>query len=141
LPEFWIIYPERPAAPHMVKNFQILASALRTVSASSADFCNDDPLSIGAARFYINITAVAGTTPSVTVTIEEYDPTSNTYNPVLVSAALTAAGKTVLTIAPGTTAAANVTANTILSRNFRVSYAIGGSASPSVTFSIGASIS
>jgi hypothetical protein len=125
----------------MVKNFLILASAARTVGASSADFCNDDPLSIGAARFYINITAVAGTAPTLTVTIEEFDPTSGTYNAVLASAALTAAGKTVLTIAPGTTAAANLTANTILSRNFRVSYAIGGSAGQSVTFSIGASIS
>ena len=56
----------------------------------------------------VNITAITGTSPTLTVTIEGYDSASGTYYTLLESAALSAVGATLLTVYPGVTATANV---------------------------------
>lgn len=85
---------------------------------------------------FINITAISGTTPTLTVTVEGKDPVSGTYYTILASAALNATGMTVLKIYPALTAAANTVANDILPQTFRVKSVIGGT-TPSVTATIG----
>jgi hypothetical protein len=87
----------------------------------------------------INITAISGTSPTLTVTLQGVDTASSAVYTILVSAALTATGTTVLSVYPGLTAAANTVANAILPRTFNIKYVIGGT-SPSVTATIGASV-
>lgn len=90
-------------------------------------------------KLVIDITAITGTGPSLTVTIEGKCPISGKYYTLLASAALSAVGTTVLTVYPGLVAAANVVANDILPRTFRVKAVVAGTA-PSVDAKIAASI-
>lgn len=86
---------------------------------------------------FIHVSAITGTTPTLTVTIEGKAPGSGQYYTVLQSAALSAAGLTVLRVYPGLTGAANLTANDILPASYRVTTAIGGT-TPAVTATISA---
>jgi hypothetical protein len=86
-------------------------------------------------QFYINITAISA--GSLTVTIEGKDPASGTYYTVLASAALTTTGFTLLTIYPGLTASANVVANQILPKTFRIKQVV---ATGPATYTIGQSL-
>lgn len=115
--------------------------ALITLSASAAGVNGADQInpSRRGLKLVIDITAITGTTPSLTVTIQGKDPVSGKYFNILASAALTATGTTVLTVYPGLTAAANVTANDVLPRNWRVISAIAGT-TPAVTATIAASL-
>jgi len=90
-------------------------------------------------KLVIDITAITGSTPTLTVTIQGKDTASGKYYTILASAALSAVATTVLTVYPGLTAAANVTANDVLPKTFRVITAIGGG-TPAVTATIGASL-
>lgn len=90
-------------------------------------------------KLIIDVTAISGTSPTVTVTIQGKDPTSGKYFTILASAALNAVATTVLTVYPGQTAAANVAANDILPRTFRVIAVVGGTG-PSVTATVAASL-
>jgi hypothetical protein len=90
-------------------------------------------------KLVIDITAISGSSPTLTVTLQGKDTTSGKYYTILASAALNATGTTVLTVFPGATASANVAANDILPRTWRVSAVVGGSG-PSVTATIGASV-
>ena len=85
---------------------------------------------------FINITAISGTTPTYTVTVEGKDPVSGTYYTILASAGLNATGMTVLKIYPALTAAANLVANDILPQTFRIKAVVAGT-TPSVTATIG----
>lgn len=87
----------------------------------------------------IDVTAITGTTPSLTVTIQGKDTASGKYFTLLASAALTGVGTTVLRVYPGLVAAANLTANDILSRTWRVVTVIAGT-TPAVTYTVGASV-
>lgn len=84
-----------------------------------------------------NITALAGTSPTITFIVEGKDPVSGNYYTILTSAALAVTGLTALTVYPGATAAANVTVSLPLARTFRVRWTVGGT-TPSVTVSLGA---
>lgn len=64
--------------------------------------------SYGQLLLFINITAITGTGPTLTVTIQSKDPASGTAYDLLVSTALSATGLTVLQVGPGITAAANL---------------------------------
>lgn len=123
----------------MIKNYPILASLARTVTGNSLDFTNDDAGSIGAGTFCIDITAASGTTPTLVVTIQGQDPTSGKYYTLLASAVLNAAGTTILRVGPGLPVTANVSANDIIPKVFRVLFTIGGT-TPSFTFTVGASV-
>ena len=87
---------------------------------------------------FVNISAISGTTPSLTVTIKGLDSNGNAYT-ILASSALTATGLTVLKVYPALTAAANAVANDILPVNWRIDTAIAGT-TPSVTATISANL-
>lgn len=115
--------------------------ALITHTAASAGTNGTDQTNYGARglKVIVDITAITGTTPTLTVTIQGKDPTSGKYYTLLASAALSTVSTTVLTVYPALTAAANVTANDVLPKTWRVITAIGGT-TPAVTATVAASL-
>lgn len=105
-----------------------------SVGVNSADY--RDPQAKGLI-VGINITAITGTTPTLTVTIKGKDPHSGTYYTVLASAALNATGYTELIVCPGTTVAANLAVSRPIPTDWRIETTIGGT-TPAVTASISA---
>ena len=105
-------------------------------SSNSADQVNINGRGI---QVGVNITALGGTTPTATVTIQGKDAASGVYYTLLQSAALSAAGFTLLTVYPGVAAAANVAASQVLPATWRVLVALGGTA-PTVSATVGASL-
>ena len=115
------------------------ANAVLTLTAANAASAPTSP-DIDTGQFagvfvYINVTAISGTTPTLTVTIQGKDDISGQYHTILASAAINATGLTVLRVYPGLTAVANATANDVLAKTMRITTAIGGT-SPSVTATI-----
>ena len=90
-------------------------------------------------KWVIDITAITGTTPSLTVTLQGKDIASGKYYNILVSAVFVAVSTTILEIYPGIASTANLTSGTTLPRTYRILYAIAG-VTPSVTATVGASI-
>lgn len=82
---------------------------------------------------YINISARAGAS-AITVTIEEQNPLTGTWLPVLVSAALNSVSHNVLKVYPGITVAANLTVSQPLPETWRVSIAVANG--DSMTYSV-----
>lgn len=100
----------------------LLTSAARTASAQTTT------TAVGAYTmgvFYLDVTAVSGTTPTLNVTIEGKDPTSGKYFTIGTFTQLTAIGNQRITIPQ------------LLDSNIRVNYQIGGT-TPSFTFTVGA---
>lgn len=87
----------------------------------------------------VNIAALTGTAPTVTVTVQGKDAASGQYYTLLQSAALAATGFTLLTLYPGAPATANVATPQVLPRTWRVSVTVAGT-TPSATATIGASV-
>lgn len=116
-------------------------AALVTLTAATAGGNSADQTNLGARGLLlgINITAITGTAPTLTVTVQGKDAVSGVYYTLLQSVVLSAAAFTLLTVYPGVTAAANVAASQALPRTYRVLYAIGGT-TPAVTATIGASL-
>lgn len=79
---------------------------------------------------YIHVSAITGTAPTLTVTIQGKSPVSAQYYTILASTAITATGLTVLRVYPGLTAAANAVASDLLPSTFRVVSVIGGTTPP-----------
>src|SRR5689334_18301024 len=115
--------------------------ALITHAAASAGVSSPDQVNAGAAglKVVVDITALGGTSPTLTVIIEGKDTASGKYFTILSSTALAAVATTVLTVYPGVAASANVAANDVLPRTWRVRTVIGGT-TPAVTATIGASV-
>jgi hypothetical protein len=116
-------------------------AALVTLSAASAGGNSTDQtnkngrgLQVG-----INITAITGTAPTLTVTVQGKDAASGVYYTLLASTALNATGFTLLTVYPASPATANVSVPAPLPRTWRILYAIGGTG-PAVTATVGASV-
>lgn len=112
----------------------LYASAARTTDPTPADQTNANARGL---HVIIDVTAITAT-PSVVFTIQGKDPASGKYYTLLASAAITAAGTTVLRVYPGLTVAANLTANDVLPRTWRV-VAVHGDAD-SITYSVGYSL-
>ena len=74
-------------------------------------------------------------TGSITVSIQEKDPTSGKYTSLLDSIALTTNATTILTVYPGLTAVANVTATQVLPRDWRI--VVTANNANSITYSVG----
>lgn len=87
-------------------------------------------------RIWVVVTAFTGTTPTLTVAIQEKDPASGNYDTILVTANITGVGTTILTVYPGLTAAANSVANNVLPRTWRIQSVVGGT-TPALTATIG----
>ena len=97
------------------------------------------PTNMGAGLLvFINVTAISGTSPTLTVTLKgSIDGSATATYTILASAAITATGLTVLRVYPGLTASANLTANDVVPGWCQISSAIGGT-TPSVTATISA---
>lgn len=108
----------------------LVASAARTASA-------DWHFAVAGARgiiVVIRVTASAAT-PSVVFTIRGYDPQTDATWDILVSAAVTGAGSTVLRVYPGTVAVTNVKADDVVPAQIIVH--AEASDADSLTYSIG----
>lgn len=116
-------------------------AALVTLSAASAGGNSADQTNLvgRGVKLAIDITAITGTSPTLTVKVQGKDAASGKYYDILSSVALSAAGTTVLEVYPGIANAANSTLGVTLPKTWRVSYAIGGT-TPAVTATIGASV-
>jgi hypothetical protein len=126
-----------PVGPQTNSNTAALIThTAATTGASSADQTN---LGGAGAQIGVNVTAITGTTPSVTVIIEGKDAASGTYYTLLSSAAITTTGFTLLSLHPGLTPAANTIANQVLPATWRVRTVIAGT-TPAVTATVGASV-
>jgi hypothetical protein len=123
-------------SPLTVAGASALASAARTASGVSGVLTNASGCG---GVFFVNVTAVAGTGPTLAVRLQVQDPVSLAFVdiPGAVTATITAAGLYMLTVAPGLTAVANSLVNFALPRTYQIAWAIGGSAGQSFTFSVG----
>lgn len=119
------------------ENVEIVVGTL--VAAASGVFPDQTNKAAKGIQIVIDVTAITGTAPSIVVTLQGKDVASGKYYTLLASAAITAVGTTVLNLYPGLMAAANVVANGVLPRTWRVIYTIAGT-TPSVTSTIGASV-
>lgn len=98
----------------------LTAQVAGTVTSSN----QTNPLNKGI-KVYINITTI-GSGNTVTVTIQAVDPGSGNVVALLVSAALASNATTTLTVYPGLTAAANVTANDVLPYTWNIKAVVAG---------------
>lgn len=87
----------------------------------------------------VDITAITGTSPTLTVKLQGKDNASGKYYDLLTSAALAATGTTLLTLYPGAPSTANVSSPQVLPATWRVIGTVGGTG-PAVTATIGASV-
>lgn len=115
-------------------NVQVLASAARVASENSPDMLNGYGKGL---HLVIDMTAVTAT-GAVTFTVQGKDEVSGKYYTLLASAALAAVATTVLRVYPALTAAANLTANDVLPRTWRVIATHGNAVA--MTYSVGASV-
>lgn len=114
----------------------LVTLAASAVSGNSVDLTNVNGHGL---QLGINITAITGTVPTITVTIQGKDIASGQYYTLLQSAAIATTGFTLLTLFPGATATANVSSPQVLPRTYRILYTIAGT-TPAVTATIGASV-
>jgi hypothetical protein len=112
---------------------QLIAAVGATASQASADQVNAYGRGV---KVWVNMTVVG--TGSITVTIQGKDPGSGAYTTLLASAAITTNVVGVYTVYPGLPATANVSANDVLPRQWRVSVT-ANNANPA-NYSIGASV-
>ena len=105
----------------------------QTTTTNSGDL---DSISGSVGVFVVDITAFTGTTPTAVFLVEGKDPASGKYYTILQSAALVGVGTTILRVFPGGTPAANLIANDVVPRTFRVTCTIGGT-TPALTATVG----
>lgn len=114
------------------QNVTVMALSAASASVNGADF---DALNTNGIVVMINISAITGTTPTATFTLQGKDPQSGNYYTILASTALNATGLTILRVFPAATAAANAVANDITPPIMRVICTIGGT-TPAVTATV-----
>ena len=112
---------------------QVVSGIGATASQNSPDLLN--PYGRGV-KVFVNTTAIG--TGSITVAVQAKDPGSGAYATLLASAVIIANGVTVLTVYPGVTVTANVSASDVLPRQWRVSVT-AGNANPA-NYSVGACV-
>jgi len=110
-------------------SFVVLASAARTATVTSDDQVNVD---YNGVHISIVVSAVTAT-PSVVPKIQGKDASGNYYD-ILVGAAITGTGTTVLRVFPNATDATNLTANDFIPKNWRIVMTHGDT--DSITYSV-----
>ena len=85
-----------------------------------------DNISAIAAHIVIDVTALSGTSPTYAVTLQGKDSLSGKYYTILASSAQSALATTVMKIGLGMSAVANLAANDMIPRTWRISTALGG---------------
>lgn len=108
-----------------------LASSARVAGINSADMTLYNGRGI---TVVIDLTAFV-TAASLTVTIQGKDPLSGKYYTLLVSTVIASVITTVMQVGPGLTASANLIANALVPRTYRISVAQGNG--NSTTYSVG----
>lgn len=108
----------------MGRNITLLASTERTATVNTDHIHNAaiDGHPIRGVKVTLDVTTTSAT-PSVTFTIQGVDPTSGSYYTVLASSAITTVSTTTLTVYPGITAAANVSASDVMPTTWRLNCA------------------
>lgn len=96
---------------------------------------NLDGANYRGALIFVDISALGGTDPTLTVTAKGVDPVSGGEYTILASTALAAVAMTVLRIFPGATAANNLAVNDVLPPTWQIETAIGGT-DPEVTATV-----
>lgn len=107
-----------------------LASAARTAATNSADLVNYNG---GPIHVQVNTTVIPS--DNFTVTIQGKDALSGTYYTILAATAISSTGLVVLKVGRGMVAAANLVANDMVPRTWRISVAV--SSATSITYSVG----
>jgi hypothetical protein len=89
---------------------------------------------------YLDVTAVSGSSPTLDVKVAGKDPASGDYFDIAgaVFAQKTGVSAASLTIYPGIAETANVSVSFVMPMTYRVIGTVGGSSTPTVTFSLGA---
>ena len=117
----------------------IWASAARTAATTnSADLANYNARGV---RLFLNITAATGTTPTLDIKVQAKDSVSGTYHDLtgVAFAQQTTTASLDLVLYPGATVTANRSVSSPLPRTWRLVATIGGTDTPTFTFSLGAS--
>ena len=116
-------------------------AALLTYAAAAVGSNGTDQTNTSARGFklVIDITALTGVGPTLTVTVQGKDAASGKYYTILASTALAAVATTTLEVYPGIASAANSAAGVTLPRTWRVIAVIAGT-TPAVTATVGASM-
>jgi len=115
------------------ESLTLLASAARTVTVASDDQTNNDNRGV-----HVVLDVTNAGTGNVTLTIQGKDELSGKYYTLLAGAAVSTNSTNVYKVFPGSTVTANVSANDILPRVWRVS--VTHNNSNSITYSVGASV-
>lgn len=111
----------------------LITAAAATTTQNSTDQVNANGRGV---KVVLDMTTAG--TGSVTLTIQGKDAASGKYYTILAGAAVTTNSTNVYTIYPGLAAAANVSANDVLPRTWRV-LATANNANPA-TYTVGASV-
>ena len=115
------------------QNLTLLASAARTATVASPDQTNFNGCGV-----HVILDVTAAGTGSITLTIQGKDPVSNKYYDILAGVAVTTNSTNVYKVYPGLPATANVSANDLLPRTWRVN--VTHNNANSITYSVGAAV-
>ena len=117
--------------------YTVLSSADRTSSSTSPVQTNYNGRGVIVS---VNVTAVSGTSPTLTIAIQGIDPVSGaTYAILTASTAISATGIYTYCVYPGASGGFTQIVSAPLPRQWQVAYTIGGT-TPSFTFSVGAAV-
>lgn len=115
----------------------VFSSAARISTTTSADFAAKG---FRGMRVFLDITAAAGTSPTLDVKVQVYDSLTSSYQdlPGASFAQKVGVGNALLTIYPGIAETANESVSDVIGSQYRVVATVGGT-DPSFTFSVNAS--
>lgn len=114
----------------------VVAKTSGAVIATGNSLEFERPFNINGAHIFIDVTAVAGTSPTMAVQLQAKDPTSGNWIDVngAVTASITNTGLRMLSVYPGEALVANQHVPRVMPRFWRLRWVIGGT-TPSFTFS------
>lgn len=122
----------RPTRRFPGQPLTLLESAARTADVTS-DLHAGVPATYEGVLVVVDVTAVSGTGPTLTVNVQDDDGSGVTTR--LSSASISSVGTTLLLVHPEAPDRANVSENTSLNYKWRVSAVVGGT-TPSFTYSV-----
>jgi len=122
----------------MAENRTVTIRASAAFSATAAG----TPVASHGARgiiIYLNCTAVSGSSPTADCKLQGYDALADVWQDIAGAAfaQVTAAATQTLTVYPGVAETGNVSVSDVVPALLRVHSTIGGSSTPTVTFSLG----
>ncbi len=119
----------------MTNTKTVFASAARTATATSERIRRAQ--GIKGLRFFLDITAASGTSPTLDITIRAYDPVGGDSHdvPGAAFAQKTTTGQDMLTIYPGIAETANESVSDVAPMEYEAVATIGGT-TPSFTFTL-----